>query len=287
MSLTSVDLPEPDTPVTATKHTEREGDVDVAQIVLAGALDHVRARALLGLCRRFVRHLDPPPAGQVLRRSATRSEASRSSTVPETTISPPCSPASGPMSTTQSAVRMVSSSCSTTIRVLPRFFSRTSVSIRRWLSRWCSPIDGSSSTYSTPTRPEPIWVARPDPLGLAAGEGGRRPVQRQVVQTDVDQEPEPGVHLLQHPFGDGLLAAEQLRTVRKNSLASPMDSAAHLGDGPPADGHGQDLGLEPGAAAGRARHLAHVALVLLARPVALGLGVAALDPGDHALRSPA
>ena len=86
-------------------------------------------------------------------------DASRSATVPETTTLPPCSPAPGPMSTTQSAVRMVSSSCSTTISVLPRSRSRVSVWISRWLSRWCSPIDGSSSTYSTPTRPDPIWVA--------------------------------------------------------------------------------------------------------------------------------
>src|SRR5438045_3698411 len=33
---------------------------------------------------------------------------------------PPCSPAPGPMSTIQSAARIVSSSCSTTINVLPR-----------------------------------------------------------------------------------------------------------------------------------------------------------------------
>ena len=37
-----------------------------------------------------------------------------------------------------------------------------------------------------------------------------------------------------------------------------------------------DAGLQPGAAARRARHLAHVALDLLAGAVALGLGVAAL-----------
>jgi hypothetical protein len=37
--------------------------------------------------------------------------------------------------TTQSAVRIVSSSCSTTSKVLPRSLSRTSVSINRWLSR--------------------------------------------------------------------------------------------------------------------------------------------------------
>ena len=43
------------------------------------------------------------------------------------TISPPCSPAPGPMSMIQSAVRMVSSSCSTTRTVLPRSRSRVSV----------------------------------------------------------------------------------------------------------------------------------------------------------------
>ncbi len=65
---------------------------------------------------------------------------------PDTTISPPCSPAPGPMSTTWSATRMVSSSCSTTRTVLPSSRSRMSVSMRRRLSRWCRPIDGSSST---------------------------------------------------------------------------------------------------------------------------------------------
>ena len=44
MSLTSVDLPEPDTPVTATKRPERERHVDVAQVVLPGADDGELAR---------------------------------------------------------------------------------------------------------------------------------------------------------------------------------------------------------------------------------------------------
>jgi hypothetical protein len=40
MSLTSVDLPEPLTPVTAVKRSERNGDVHVLQVVGAGAADH-------------------------------------------------------------------------------------------------------------------------------------------------------------------------------------------------------------------------------------------------------
>src|SRR5215469_16751310 len=56
-----------------------------------------------------------------------------------------------------------------------------------------------------------------------------------------------------------------------------------LGDGAAADRDGEDLRLEPGALARGTRHLAHVALVLLARIVALRLGVAPFDPRDDAL----
>src|SRR5262249_22540604 len=48
-----------------------------------------------------------------------RGQASRSLSVPWTTTVPPCTPGPGPISTTWSAARIVSSSCSTTITVLP------------------------------------------------------------------------------------------------------------------------------------------------------------------------
>ena len=51
----------------------------------------------------------------------------------------------------------------------------------------------------------------------------------------------------------------------------------------PPDGDGQRLGLEAGAVALGAVHLAHVLLDLLARPVRLGLAVAALQPRDDPL----
>jgi len=66
--------------------------------------------------------------------------------VPCATTSPPCTPAPGPRSTTWSAVRIASSSCSTTITVLPRSRRRFSVSSSRSLSRWWRPMLGSSST---------------------------------------------------------------------------------------------------------------------------------------------
>ena len=51
---------------------------------------------------------------------------------------------------------------------------------------------------------------QPDALGLAAGEGARGAVQREVVQADVDQEPQPLVDLLEHPLGDLLVAGVEL-----------------------------------------------------------------------------
>ena len=89
-----------------------------------------------------------------------RGSARTTSSGPFAMISPPCSPAPGPMSMTQSAVRIVSSSCSTTSTVLPRSRSRVSVAISLALSRWWSPIDGSSRMYRTPISVVPIWVAR-------------------------------------------------------------------------------------------------------------------------------
>ena len=55
---------------------------------------------------------------------------------------------------------MASWSCSTTITLLPISRKRLSVSNKRSLSRWCKPIDGSSSTYITPVKPLPIWLAK-------------------------------------------------------------------------------------------------------------------------------
>ena len=101
---------------------------------------------------------------------------------------------------------MVSSSCSTTISVLPRSRSRTSVSISRWLSRWCRPMRRLVQHVEHADQAGADLGGQPDPLRLAAGQRAGRPVERQVVQADVEQEAEPGVDLLEHPLGDLLLA---------------------------------------------------------------------------------
>ena len=126
--------------------------------------------------------------------------------MPEWTTCPPCSPAPGPMSTTQSAVAMVSSSCSTTMRVLPRSRSRVSVSISRWLSRWCSPMRRLVEDVEHADQPGADLRGQPDPLRLATGQRAGRPVEREVVEADVEQEAEAGLDLLDHPLGDLPLA---------------------------------------------------------------------------------
>ena len=43
---------------------------------------------------------------------------------------------------------------------------------------------------------------QPDPLRLAAGQRPRGPVEREVVEADVEQEVEPLLDLLEHPLAD-------------------------------------------------------------------------------------
>ena len=62
-----------------------------------------------------------------------------------------------------------------------------------------------------------------------------------------------------------------------------MDSPQTCGDRAVEHRHGERGGLEPRAAARRARDLAHVRLDLLAGPVRVRLAVAALEPVDEAL----
>ena len=154
--------------------------------------------------------------------------------MPECTTWPPCSPAPGPMSTTQSAVRIVSSSCSTTISVLPRSREPDQrldqppvVPLVQADARLVEHVEHADQAGAD-------LGGQPDPLGLAAGQGARRPAQREVVEADVEQEPEPLVDLLEHPLGDLLLAVGQLQLAEEGRGLVDRHRA-DLGDVPVAD----------------------------------------------------
>jgi hypothetical protein len=65
--------------------------------------------------------------------------------VPSAITVPPLAPAAGPSSRTQSAERMSSRSCSTTITELPFPARAVIVLSSPWTLLGCSPTDGSSS----------------------------------------------------------------------------------------------------------------------------------------------
>src|SRR5215831_5070164 len=132
-----------------------------------------------------------------------------SSGVPCATTCPPCSPAPGPISTTWSADRIASVSCSTTITLLPRSRRCLSVASSRSLSRWCSPIEGSSSTYITCQAGADLR-REPDALRFAAGEGFCRAIKREIVQSHVVQKLQAAQDLFHDLVGDGLALPFQL-----------------------------------------------------------------------------
>ena len=115
----------------------------------------------------------------------------------------------------------------------------------------------------------------PDPLRLAAREADARPVDGQVVEPDVHEEAEPGDDLLEDLAADRPLALGDLAAQRRG----PVERLGHrqgrdLGDVAPVHGHRERLGPQPTALAGGARLLDHELLEL--RPDVLGLGL--LEP---------
>ena len=131
---------------------------------------------------------------------------------------------------------------------------------------------------------------QPDALGLAAGERGRAAAEREVVEPHVAEEAQPVGHFLEDGAGDvgveaaapsarcsrsGMLSKNSMARSTGRSTTSPMLAAVHQ--------HRQALGLEPLAAAGLAGLLDHELLERRPHRVAGGLAVAPLDVPEHAL----
>jgi len=121
-----------------------------------------------------------------------------------------------------------------------------------------------------------------DPLRLAAGERAGRPAQGEVVEADVDQEPQAFPDLLQEALGDHRFALGQADALDEGE--GPADRAVgELGDVQAVDRHREGLRPQAPALAGAARDLAHELLELLALGLRLGLGVTPIHVRDHAL----
>ena len=121
-----------------------------------------------------------------------------------------------------------------------------------------------------------------DALALAAGEGGRRPAQGQVLQPHALEEAQPVLDLLEDALGDAHLLLAQLQVLDEvQGLGHRLAAEVVDVDAPHRDRQG--LLPQPLAAAVGAGALAHALLQLPAHGVALGLLVAALQVVDDAL----
>ena len=123
-----------------------------------------------------------------------------------------------------------------------------------------------------------------DALRLAAGEGAGRAGEGEVVQAHVEQEAQAGADLPQHLVGDRGLPHPELEALVEGERVADRH-LADLGDGLPADGHGEHLGAQARALARGAGHLAHELLVALLGPVGLGVAVATLEEVHDALEA--
>ena len=185
MSLTSVVLPEPETPVTATKRPSgsatsmslqvvggaRRGRGAVPSAASRRARRHRIARVPLRYCaRERVRLRRAPPRAGPRRRTRRRAR-----------------PRPGPMSTSQSAARMVSSSCSTTSTVLPRSRRRSSVRSAARCRAGAARSTARRARTARPTRLAPICVARRMRCASPPESVRRGAIEREVAEPDVDR----------------------------------------------------------------------------------------------------
>ena len=159
-SWTSVDLPDPETPVT---HTSRcSGIVTSMFLRLCSSAPRISRLGAEGSMRARPSAQTASPARLRPERYSAVSVLDCRSSVggPKNTISPPRSPGPGPMSMIRSASNMICGSCSTTTSELPASRRRFITSMTRPMSRGCRPMEGSSSTKSVLTSEVPSAVVR-------------------------------------------------------------------------------------------------------------------------------
>ena len=128
---------------------------------------------------------------------------------------------------------------------------------------------------------------QPDPLRFAARERARVARERQIVEPDIDQKPQPRADLLDDRRGDLVLLPAELPRRRLDPGQRLADRQLRdLADMVAGDLYRQRLGPQPMAVAGMAGPAALIALELLADPGAVGLAIAPLHVRNDALEGP-
>ena len=240
MSLTRVDLPEPDTPVTATKHAEREA-TRRRRCRLCSRAPCTVSRRLRSIGAAHRRDRDRAAGRRGTAPVSESSVASRSSTGPEThdlaaVLAGARADVDDPVGDPDGVLVVLDDDQGVAQVAQPDqgLDQPVVVALVQADGRLVEHVEHADQAGAD-------LGGQPDALGLAAGQGGRGAVQREVVQADVDQEPQPLVDLLEHPLGDLRLAVGRASARRRNSRAARRSASRRprRSDSRPADGDGE------------------------------------------------
>ena len=199
--MTSVDLPEPDTPVTATNRPSGMSTVRFRRL-LARAPDD--PEPVLGIGAPGARRAPAPGArpGDTAPVSEVGCWQDRPRRSPSATTSPPKRPARGPRSITWSAARdrlLVVLHHDHRVAQVAQPAQRAEqalvVPLVQADARLVEDVEHADQARAD-------LGGQPDALGLAAGERRRAAAQREVVEPDVPQEAQPVAHFLEDRAGD-------------------------------------------------------------------------------------
>ena len=280
--MTSVDFPEPDTPVTATSRP-RGNSTSTSCRLCSRAPSTVSTSPLPGR-RTAGTGIDLAPERYwPVSESGLDSSPPGPVTGPEWTMRPPCSPAPGPdvdhVVGDPDGLLVVLDHDDRVAQVAEALRAcRSAAGCRAGGGRWTA---RPGRRGPRPARCRSGWPAgcagprRPTGWPPSGPGSGSRAPRRAGTASARGPRGRPG----RRSGGPGRTG----RATATTSTALPMDSEHRAKMRVAADGDGQRLGPQPGPAALGAGHLAQVALEVVPQEVRLGLGVAPLQPGDDAL----
>ena len=276
--MTSVDLPEPDTPVTAVS-------------THSGTSTETSCR----LCRETPRRCSQPCG--VRGRCGRGARRGRTGTRLVADSSTCSSPATGPGVQHPSAA-LARARADVDHPVRPSYDVHVVLHDEQRVARRLEPVQhvqqrlrvgrvqargGLVEHVDDPEQPRAQLGGDPQPLRLAGRQGGRAAPEAEVAQAEVEQHVDARDQVGADPDRDlGRLRRRRRRPSAGGQLRhGPQQRGdlgerqrVDLGDGPPGEGHRQRLRPQPAAVARRAGHAPHEPHRPLAHPLALGVGTA-------------